>query len=430
MIRTMGAACWSAVCRFVALAFVPLAAAAMLFLTSCGSEGDNSEGDGAAVGEIVGSAGSGSVSGAGAVQGSGATPADGGSVSTPGDADGGYEYASDVGPLRLVAAGVCGIGEMLKAGDFASAEDVYRTGGTGRTGGDGGDSAGSAGSAGRDGPTRSVGDFATDVDATPMLNFYYGTRTPLDDFITSALKGTGMFEGRSDAVKSQAAENGIRHQAVIAWAIGELTSALLKSEYGNFGVADGGDGGGVVGAADDAVVSDIVRSWDSFWALFHGAEPDCAPYATGDELAAEFGTVGSDGRTALANETILAAVIDGRDALLAQNLAGAEAAADAVIKGLVVIYSQAVIRHAHMIKNDLADGNDARAEEHQAGGLALWRVIEAYAARAEADIDAVNAVFKLGSPPGANDYSDKVRVALAPMWDVAGIEESDIGTFQ
>ena len=112
----------------------------------------------------------------------------------------------------------------------------------------------------------------------------------------------------------------------------ELNAATAKAADGDFDAAEG-----------------AVRNWDQAWAYFHGSEPDCSPFATGNRRAGNFGTVGADGETALANEAILAAMIEGRDALLAEDLAGAEAAAGEVIRNVVITYSQAAVRYLSLI---------------------------------------------------------------------------------
>jgi len=393
---------------------VPIAAlVAVLVAASCSGTDD-----GAAVREIndgsesvsASASGTGSASGSASASASGSAsatatatgsasasaPAGASSESSPGD--GGYEYASNVDSHRLLVADICGIGDLLDAGDFAAVEDIYRNG---------------ENSVKSDGSIRTIGGFASGEGKQHGLDAYYGTPTPLDDFVTAALQGTGMFAGQSDGVRSQGAEKGIQNQVMVAYAVHELYAALAKAANGNFDVASG-----------------AVHNWDEGWAFFHGTEPGCAPYATGNKRAGNFGTVGADGETALANEGILAAMIEGRDALLASDAAGAEAAAEEVVRGLAITYSQAAIRYASLIEGDLADGNDAKAKEHQAEGLAFWRVVEAYMVPAGADADAMDAIFNLNNPPGANGYGVEVRAALQPAWDALGIAASDIGSLQ
>ena len=372
---------------------IAILAAASMLAAACGS--DDGEATRGEVTEIGGGddAGSGSASGSGS--GSSSAPASDSGDSDPTDGDGGYDYASDVSSHRLVVADICGIGDLLDAGDFAGVETIYREG---------------VNSVNSDGSVRSIGGFASRDDRNHGLDEYYGTPTPLDEFITDALNGTGLFEGTSDAVRAQAVEKGMQNQVMVAWVIHELNSAIAKAEEGSFDIAEG-----------------AVHNWDEGWAFYHGAEAGCSPYATGDKRAANFGTVGADGETALANEAILGAMISGRDALLDEDLAGAEAAAGEAIRGLVIIYSQASIRYATLVEGDMAEGDTTKAEEHRAEGLAFFRVIEAIVAGNGADIDAINSVYDFSVEPGANGGGAEVRAALAPAWDALGITDADIG---
>ena len=313
-------------------------------------------------------------------------------------ADGGYEYASNVDSHRLVVADICGIGDLLDAGDFAAVEDIYRNG---------------EHSVKSDGSVRTIGGFAARDDRMHGHNIYHQTPTPLDDFVTDALDGTGMFAGTSDGVRGQGVEKGIQNQIMVAWVVHELRTAVTKAEAGDIDAASGAP-----------------HNWDEAWAFYHGVEPGCAPYATANKRAGNFGTLGADGETAQANEAILAAMIDGRDALLAGDAAAAEAASDEIARNLVIIYSQAAIRYASLIEGDLADGDDAKAKVHQAEGLAFWRVIEPYAVWSGADPVAMAAIFNLDNAPGAAGFGDAVRAALEPAWTSFGISESDIGTLQ
>ncbi len=364
-----------------------------LLAAACGAD------DGAAVRELgAESESETAASESGSASGSSSAPAagDGAMESTVGD--GGYEYASNVDSHRLVVADICGIGDLLDAGDFAAVETIYRDG---------------IHSVNSDGSVRSIGGFAERDDRSHGLDAYYGTPAPLDEFVTAALNGTGIFEGMSDGVRGQGVEKGMQNQTMVAWTVHELKSAIAKAEDGNFDVAEG-----------------AVHNWDEGWAFFHGSEPGCAPYTTGNKRAANFGTVGSNGETALANEAILAAMISGRDALLAEDTAGAKAAADEVVRNVAITYSQAAVRYASLIEGDLADGETETAKQHQAEGLAFWRVIEAYMAPAGADADAINDILDLANEPGANGFGDEVSAALQPAWDALGITADDIGVLQ
>ncbi len=380
------------------------AAFSLLVAAGCGDDGatvrelssdDGADDSGSSSSASASGSASGSASAPASASGSGSSVAAGDELPA---ADGGYEYASNVDAHRRVVADICGIGDLLDAGDFEAVATIYREGGN---------------SVNSDGSIRTIAGFATAEGRLHGLDEYYGTPAPIDDFIGAALDGTGIFDGQDDAVRGQGVEKGIQNQAMVAWVVHELNTALAKAVDGDFDVESG-----------------AVHNWDEGWAFFHGVEPGCSPFATGNSRAGNFGTTGADGSTAQANEAILAAMIDGRDALLAEDAAGAEAAAAEVIRNVAITYSQAAIRYASLVEGDLADGDDTKAKEHQAEGLAFWRVIEAYVVPLGADADAINAIFDLASDPGANGYGDEVRAALQPALDALGITDADIGTLQ
>lgn len=366
-----------------------LAVAATLALgaSACGTD------DGASVTQL----GVDDTAGEASASASASAPSD---VSTTGptSGDGGYDYASDVSGHRLVVLDVCAISELLPSDgpmDFDAAEVIYRDG---------------VNSVNSDGTIRSIGGFATRDDRNPALQSYYGSDTPLDDFVTAALDGTGVFEGEPDAVRRQGAQKGIQNQVMVAWVIHELNSALDKAADGNFDVADGAP-----------------HNWDEGWAFYHGAASGCAPYGTGDSRAANFDTLASDGETALANERLLEAMVVGRDALVGEDLAGAEAATTEVIKNLAVIYSQATLRYATVIETDLAEGDASAARVHQAEGYSFFRVMEAVFAENGADVGAINDFYALENDPSPGGY-DVIAGALQPAWDALGITVGDIGS--
>ena len=369
-------------------------------MTACSSD------DGAGVHDLGAEEGStdesASASASGSASGSASAPAtDEPGTETSGEgassSDGGYEYVSDVSAHRLVTQDICDINALLDADpiDFEAVAAVYRDG---------------ANSVNGDGSVRTLAGFATATDRLHGVDEYYGTPTPLDDWVTSALDGTGIFAGQSDAVRRQGVQKGIQNQIMVAWVIHELESALAKAADGDLDPAGGAP-----------------HNWDEGWAYYHGAEPGCAPYATADSRAGNFGTTGEDGETALANEAILAAMIAGRDALLAGDREGAQAAAAEVGRNLVITYSQAAIRYASLAVDDVEAGADPG--EHVIEGLAFFRVIEPIVAGAGADVDAVNAVFDLDAP-AENGGGDEVRAALQPAWDLLGIAADDIGELQ
>ena len=300
------------------LKFVAAGIALALVVAACGSDSGSSTGTAAPVADS-----------AAPTVGTDA-PADEPKVPTD-DAtpmDVGYAYASNVDTHRLVVIDVCDVKDLLDVDpiDFDAINVIYT---------DGKNSV-------KDDGVRTIAGFATGEDKKHGLSDFYGTPAPLDEFVSSAIAGTGVFEGASDDVRSQGVEKGMQNQIMIAWVMHELNSAIAKAQDGNFDVAKG-----------------AVHNWDEGWAFYAGAEPGCGPYGTADKRGENFGTL-TDGGTSVSNEAILAAMISGRDALLASNVAGAEAAAADVVKNVAITYSQAVIRYATKIIDDMAAGDPTR----------------------------------------------------------------------
>lgn len=363
-----------------------------LVFAACGDD------DGAGVREIGNEGGSGSASGSGSGSGSASGVASGSTGSV--EADGGYDYASDVSAHRQVVVDICEINTLLDEDtiDFDAIDARYVDGGS---------------SVNSDGSARTLAGFATAEERLHGFDEYYDSATPLDDFVTDAIGGAGDFEGEADAVRRQGVQKGTQNQIMIAWTIHELRAALGKAAAGEFDAAEGAP-----------------HNWDEAWAFYHGAEPACAPYASADKRGADFGTTADDGETSLANEAILAAMNDGRDALLAEDAEGAQSAADEVLRNVVITYAQAAIKYATVIADDLAADDAEGARVHQAEGYAFFRVIEPIIAEAGADVDAIGAVLGLAAEPGANGNGEDVRTALQPALDELGITDTDIGELQ
>ncbi len=257
--------------------------------------------------------------------------------------DGGYTYVSDVQVYADMAADVCDIKDLVETFDWAGIKTIYQDG---------------ANVEKSDGSMKTLAQHAAADGKKHGLSEYYATAAPLDDYMMAALDGTGMFEGASDAMREQAVEKAAQNQILTAYAIHELNSAIVKAADGNWGT-DGAQ-----------------HAWDEGWALYHGAtdSASCAPYATGDKRAGNFGTTVSDtDSTAKANAAILVAMNEGLAALQAEDLAGATAARDTVVKNIVIIYSQATIRYASKMTTD---STLEAAQTHQAEGYSFWRVIE------------------------------------------------------
>ena len=263
------------------------------------------------------------------------------------DADGGYTYASNVDNHRMLMGDVCDIKDLSGAYDWDGVKDIYEDGEHAEK---------------SDGSYRTLIGFADASGKNHAYDAYYDADGSWNDFVSAAIDGTGPFEGESDTVRDQAVEKGIQNGVMTAYAIHELNAAIIKAEAGNWG-------------ADDAQ-----HAWDEGWAFYHGPDDSnhdydgCGPYATAAKRGGNFGTGDAT------NIATLAAMNAGLTALQNEDMQGVVDARDEVLKNIVIVYSQASVRYASKMTDDLAAGDTADYDKHQAEGHAFYRVIEAYVA--------------------------------------------------
>jgi len=263
------------------------------------------------------------------------------------DADGGYTYASNVDNHRMLMGDVCDIKDLSGAYDWNGVKDIYEDGKHAEK---------------SDGSYRTLMGFADASGKNHAYDAYYGADGSWNDFVSAAIDGTGPFEGESDTVRDQAVEKGIQNGVMTAYAIHELNAAIIKAEAGNWG-------------ADDAQ-----HAWDEGWAFYHGPDDSnhdydgCGPYATAAKRGGNFGTGDAT------NIATLAAMNAGLTALQNEDMQGVVDARDEVLKNIVIVYSQASVRYASKMTDDLAAGDTSDYDKHQAEGHAFYRVIEAYVA--------------------------------------------------
>ena len=266
--------------------------------------------------------------------------------------DGGYEYASNVDNHRMLMGDVCDIKDLSGAYDWDGVKDVYENGEHAEK---------------SDGSYRTLMGFADASGKNHAYDAFYGADGSWNDFVSAAIDGTGPFAGESDTVRDQATEKGIQNGVMTAYAIHELNAAIIKAEAGNWG-------------PDDAQ-----HAWDEGWAFYHGPDDSnhdydgCGPYATADKRAGNFGTANSGG-TAATNVATLAAMNAGLTAMQNEDMQGLVDARDEILKNIVIVYSQASVRYASKMTDDLAAGDTSDYDKHQAEGHAFYRVIEAYVA--------------------------------------------------
>ena len=259
--------------------------------------------------------------------------------------EGGYTYASNVDNHRALMADLCDIKAAASSDggyDFATAKDIYMNGKNAEK---------------DDGSYRTLAGFAGADGKQHGYDAYYNQSGSIGAHIMAALDGTGDFAGTSDTVRYQGIAKLTANMGMIGYTIHELNSAIAKADAGN---------------VDDD--TGAPHNWDEGWAFFHGPEDtlSCAPANTFKKRSADFGTE-TDGvsntLTAVTN-----AMVDGLAALQAEDQAGYTAAANTVVKNVMITYTQATMKYT--LKMDDADNS----EKYQAEGYAFWKVIEAYAA--------------------------------------------------
>ena len=297
---------------------------------------------------------------------------------------------------RLVVQDVCDINDIVGDYKWSEIAEIYANG---------------VHSVKSDGSVRTIGGFAAGEGKKHGVDTYYGTATPLDDFVSAALNGTGVWAGESDAVRKQGVQKGIMNQTMIAWVVHELNAALAKAADGNFDVASG-----------------AVHNWDEAWAFYHGVAPDCGPFKTAEKRAADFGTTGADGESALANEGLLAAMIDGRDALLAGDEAGAISATREAVSHVFTTYAQATIKYASKVYSDLEAGDTEAARVHQAEGWAFFRIIEPILGNNGIDTSVIDSILNMENEPGSGSVAD-IQAVLDPVIAYFGITPEEFGSY-
>ncbi len=267
----------------------------------------------------------------------------GSAVSAMDGEDGGYTYASNVDNHRSLMADMCDIKAHANAGEWTAAKGIYTNGKNAEK---------------SDGSYRTLAGFAAATGKNHNYDTYYGANGSVDAHIMAALEGTGDFAGTSDTVRYQGVAKLTANMAMVAYTIHELNSAVGKADAGNVDNDSGAP-----------------HNWDEGWAFFHGPDENvgCGPVATLNKRGADFGTEHADG---MANTTyhIQQAMITGLADLQASNQAGYTDATNAVVKNVIIAYSQAVLKYTSKL-----DSNES-GEKYQAEAYAFWKTIEAYTA--------------------------------------------------
>ena len=164
------------------------------------------------------------------------------------------------------------------------------------------------------------------------------------------------------------------------------------------------------------------RYWNHGAAKYIGTEDDrsVTVYNRANKRAGNFGTFGSDGETAVANEVVVAALNAGAAAGATASVRAAQY--DIVKKQILVIYSQCVLRYANYLDGAFMDGGEYA--DHQAEGQAFWRVIAPFVKAVNANgATFLNGVFDLSRETSEKTHYCRAKAILGDL----GVTDAEIG---
>jgi hypothetical protein len=298
---------------------------------------------------------------------------------------GGYRPGSDVSAAAALSRDVVAIEALLEADrlDADAIERIYAEG---------------AGAAEDGGSGRTLRGLARAERDEPIWTDYaafYEDPRWLDTFVRQALTATGPFAGASDDVRRRAIRTGIRDGVMVASVIHALIAAEAK-----------------VAAGDTDPARGAPHEVDEAWALYRGADPAGAPFATAG------GAV---------NRAIRARMRAARAAAAAADAGALKAADDEIVRRILITHLRAALRSAAAADAALARGDVAGARAAQAEGLALYRVIaplvaDVDEAAARTALDALD--IDTGPSPG---MARTITSALESTYEGLGIARAEIG---
>ena len=228
---------------------------------------------------------------------------------------------------------------------------------------------------------------------------YFGSATWMTDYIERAADNEATPTTYA-AAREEMIEKTIRDAIA--------TQAILSDLYrGSEGVTDAHD-----------------RYWNHGAAKYIGTSDDrsATVYNRANKRAANFGTFGADGETAVANEVVVAALNAGAAASSASVRA---AQYEIVKKQIFVIYSQCVLRYANYLDGAFMDGGEYA--DHQAEGQAFWRVIAPFVKAVNANgATFLEGVFDLSRETSERTHYCRAKAILGDL----GVTDAEIGTLE
>jgi len=228
---------------------------------------------------------------------------------------------------------------------------------------------------------------------------YFGSATWMTDYIERAADNEATPTTYA-AAREEMIEKTIRDAIA--------TQAILSDLYrGSRGVTDAHD-----------------RYWNHGAAKYIGTSDDrsVTVYNRANKRAANFGTFGADGATAVANEEVVAALNEGATASSASVRA---AQYEIVKKQIFVIYSQCVLRYANYLDGAFMDGGEYA--DHQAEGQAFWRVIAPFVKAVNANgATFLEGIFDLSRETSERTHYCRAKAILGDL----GVTDDEIGTLE
>ena len=228
---------------------------------------------------------------------------------------------------------------------------------------------------------------------------YFGSATWMTDYIERAADNEAT-PTTYTAAREEMIEKTIRDAIA--------TQAILSDLYrGSRGVTDAHD-----------------RYWNHGAAKYIGTSDDrsVTVYNRANKRALNFGTLGTDGETAVANEAVVAALNAGATASSASVRA---AQYEIVKKQIFVIYSQCVLRYANYLDGAFMDGGEYA--DHQAEGQAFWRVIAPFVKAVNANgATFLEGIFDLSRETSERTHYCRAKAILGDL----GVTDAEIGTLE
>jgi len=238
---------------------------------------------------------------------------------------------------------------------------------------------------------------------------HYDSATFLDDYLLSALDGTGEFTGpygNGEMVEAQteAVKKGLQDQVLVMAALSSL------EEEG----------------------SGTVASWQKMWAYWTGEDPGGAPWARANKRCKNYLTCGNftseKGTTARANSNLLLATVRATQALAdGDGSVDVSTYVEAAKGNALIVYYQASLRYLHKIDADLAELTLRATADHHGEGNAFWRVVAPLLAEMQpTEAAVVTALYDMTYAPSGTYHFCPARQLLRLNLP-AGMTSADFG---